>query len=350
VSVRKRSFIRRGLLAATVLVAGPVGALAVSGTSSATPKVIKEFAIPNSPSDPQALVNPEGIVAADGAMWITEARGDAIVRFYKPAGVGHQFTTYKLRTANAKPTGIAVGPKGLWFTEDLANRIGHITFSGHITEYPIPTSNSHPFGIVAGPDGALWFTQRTSNEIGRIMPDGTVKEFALPGVAAQSFPEEITVGPNGNLWFTLLFGNAIGELNPTTGKVKEFQLRNKNSQPAGITSANGVLWFTERKGNRIGEITVNGDITEFAIPTRKAKPFGIVVHGNNVFFAEKGADAIGMLDPASAKSSTKFGSFALPTVNARPLGIALGPSNNSVRVTEHVGDQIAILPLYPLGS
>lgn len=40
--------------------------------------------------------------------------------------------------------------------------------AGRITEFALPTSASEPFGITAGPDGNLWFTEEVSNRIGHI--------------------------------------------------------------------------------------------------------------------------------------------------------------------------------------
>jgi uncharacterized protein (TIGR03437 family) len=105
---------------------------------------------------------------------------------------------------------ITAGPDGaLWFTENIANRIGRLTTAGALTEYQLPylldgaPINWEPEGIAVGPDGALWFTQTVGNQIGRITTAGVITEYdAFNG-------EGITMGPDGALWFTVR-GGSIG--------------------------------------------------------------------------------------------------------------------------------------------
>src|SRR5262245_57893241 len=69
-------------------------------------------------------------------------------------------TECSIPTANATPTGLAVGSDGnLWFTESGTGKVGKVTPSGTFTEYAL-TSGRQPYGITAGPNGALWVTER----------------------------------------------------------------------------------------------------------------------------------------------------------------------------------------------
>ena len=74
---------------------------------------------------------------------------------------GQTFTEFAIPTAGSGADSIAAGPDGsLWFTEQVANKIGRITTAGAITEFPIPTPFSGLYGgLAAGPDGNLWFTE-----------------------------------------------------------------------------------------------------------------------------------------------------------------------------------------------
>src|SRR6266849_6710047 len=69
----------------------------------------------------------------------------------------------------------------LWFT-DSADKIGHITTQGQITEFALSTW-AHPTGITTGPDGALWFTESNLDKIGRITTQGRITEFTLSTAA-----------------------------------------------------------------------------------------------------------------------------------------------------------------------
>jgi virginiamycin B lyase len=89
---------------------------------------------------------------------------------------------------------------------------------GQVTEFPIPTSGSERNGIAAGPDGDLWFTENLAGKIGRITPGGVVSEFSIPTPGTR--PTDIAAGPDGNLWFTEEDGD-IGQIT-RSGAVTEF--------------------------------------------------------------------------------------------------------------------------------
>ena len=90
--------------------------------------------------------------------------------FVASAAWAQTITEFAIPTASSHPSEIAAGPDGnLWFTEEVANKIGRVTTAGVITEFAVPTANGEPQGITAGPDGALWFAE-FRNKIGRITP------------------------------------------------------------------------------------------------------------------------------------------------------------------------------------
>lgn len=131
------------------------------------------------------------------------------------------------------PDAIVRGPdNALWFTEQVAGRIGRITPGGDIREYSLPTPRSGPSGIVLGPDGALWFAEQYADRIGRLDPRaGSVREYVLP---ARGFrPDRIAAGPDGALWFT--------------------------------ADANGTIWFTEQDADAVASITPGGIIHEYPL-------------------------------------------------------------------------------------
>jgi len=66
------------------------------------------------------------------------------------------------------PVGITAAADGsVWFTEEKGDAVGRITSSGSITEYVLPPGVS-PEGIVIGPDGAPWFSEFKASRIGRL--------------------------------------------------------------------------------------------------------------------------------------------------------------------------------------
>lgn len=87
-------------------------------------------------------------------------------------------TEYPVPTAKSSPNGITAGPDGaLWFTENVAGKIGRITTAGVITEYPLSPAYD-PCCITTGPDGALWFIDHDNStpNIGRITTSGAITQ------------------------------------------------------------------------------------------------------------------------------------------------------------------------------
>jgi streptogramin lyase len=298
------------------------------GASSAAPPAIAEFLVPTAPG------HPYGIAAGpDGNLWFTEDLASRIGRI-TPAGA---ITEFPLPAAGSVPAGIAAGPDGnLWFTEFERSRVGRITPAGAITEFLIPTAGSGPARITAGPDGNLWFTEFAGNTIGRITPAGAITEFPLPAPA--SGPAGITAGLDGNLWFTELAGDRIGRITPA-GAITEFPLPAPGSYPTGITAGpDGNLWFTEAQ--RIGRITPAGAVTEFALPTAGSAPTGITVGPDgNLWFTETGGNRIGRITPAGAITE-----LAVPTGASNPIEITVGPDGN-LWFTEQLGNRIGRVDL-----
>lgn len=170
-------------------------------------------------------------------------------------------------------------------------------------EYSVPTAASAPATIVTGSNGFLYFTELSASKIGQLTTGGSFTELATKTAAAA--PESITVGPNGNLWWTENAIHSIGTVTPAfnTAGLTEYPIPWAGSQPAFI--ARGVnqnsLYFTDPGANAIGEILTNGTFTgPFAIPTANANPEGIAIGPDNkMWFTENNAAKIGFVDPVT---------------------------------------------------
>ena len=336
------------LLPATGAAADPLGQFGAAGTGSFT-------------------VGPGGYGASaitagpDGNMWFTDNGNGAIGRI-APDGTT---TMFPVAAVAGSPSGsglfaITAGPDGnLWFTAFYANQIGRITPAGVITMFPVPVANSAPFGIAAGPDGNLWFTMDFANGIGRITPQGAVTVFPIPAPGATSLPPIasaptdcpmcaylITAGPDQSMWFTIPAVSRIGRIS-LAGEVTSFAVpakppgsTNNSWVPiSGIaTGSDGNLWFTEPSSNRIGRMTPAGAVTEFALPAASTSPTTIVPGPDaNLWFASSGAGASssGAAGPGASGSIARITPsgavtpFTLPTANAVPNSVAIGPDGNA---------------------
>jgi virginiamycin B lyase len=84
---------------------------------------------------------------------------------------GSPIVEFTILTSGSGSLDITTGADGnIWFTEQVANKIGRVTPSGAMVEFAIPTLNSNAFGIANGSDGNLWFTEPSVGKIGRLVP------------------------------------------------------------------------------------------------------------------------------------------------------------------------------------
>ena len=164
-------------------------------------------------------------------------------------------------TVNSRPAKSTTGPDGnLYFTEQLAGKIGRITTNGVITETAISPTNTQPINITTGPDGALWFTQASSNALGRIDTNLNITQFVLPtnnsAEAIADEPNGITLGKDGNLYYTDSPSGIVGSVNlsGTNFSVTQFYTPTTNAEPWLIaTGPDGNIWFGELSVNQIGK-------------------------------------------------------------------------------------------------
>jgi virginiamycin B lyase len=99
-------------------------------------------------------------------MWFAEGAAHAVGRSTKTGMI----TEYPLAPPKAMPVSLARIDPYIWITEQTGNQIIRMSATGEMTSYPLPTARAFPAHIVVGPDGALWFTENIANKIGRLAP------------------------------------------------------------------------------------------------------------------------------------------------------------------------------------
>jgi virginiamycin B lyase len=259
----------------------------------------------------------------DGALWFTEADGQAIGRIT----VTGSMTEFPLNKPSRQPTGIVGGPDGnLWFTEPgnagAMGKIGKMTTAGALVKETDTGGSSAPTGITAGPDGALWFTEQGANKIGRITTAASITDvWPTDGTG----PTSIALGPDGNLWFTEAGTGTIGRITPG-GVVDSFPLPTANSNPSGIVAGpDGALWFAEQAVNQIARITTDGAVTEYPAGSEAMGPEAVAVGADgNVWFAKAtNPGAFGRIDASGGHEN-----WLMPTSGVFAKGIAAGPDGN----------------------
>jgi len=147
------------------ITAGPDGAMwfternanKIGRVQLTTPFTITEFTIPTASSGPEGIV-----LGPDGALWFTESESTKIGRIT----TGGTITEFAIPGGFALSRAITLGPDGaLWFTQDAGNAIGRITVGGTPSTYPVTTSGVSPTGI-ASFGGLIWFTENLADNIG----------------------------------------------------------------------------------------------------------------------------------------------------------------------------------------
>lgn len=197
---------------------------------------------------------PYGIAAGqDGNLWVTDPGSNGIWSVSTTCVA----TFYPLKTANAGPQSITVGPNGgLWFVENTADQIGEIfpgTAAGaNPMEFGGLTANAGPGVIVAGADSALWFTETKAGKLARMLTTGALaSETPLPGIKA---PYGLALGTDGNFYIGDSTGSTIAQFVPSTGAVKTYPTKTADAGVDALTlGPDDEIYFTESTAGNIGQ-------------------------------------------------------------------------------------------------
>jgi virginiamycin B lyase len=67
------------------------------------------------------------------------------------------------------PRELAAGPDGaIWISELRGNAIARLTPDGQVTRWPLATKNSWPFALAFDHKGVLWFSELMADQVGRL--------------------------------------------------------------------------------------------------------------------------------------------------------------------------------------
>jgi virginiamycin B lyase len=305
----------------------------IGTTPPPTGNFIVEFLVPTASAGLRDITH--------GPCWefFTEFNGSKIGRI----SMTGQIVEYKTLTHGAGPWGVGVGfDQNLWFTENLANKIGRMSYSGTSqVEFKIPTSSAGPRGLWSGPNASMWFVETAANKIGEIKEStGVVTEFPIP--TASSGANSIAQGADKNMWFTENAANKIGRIT-AAGVFTEWNLPTVNAHPTSIVPVEDEnMYFLELGANKIGKITVNGKITEFPVPFSGAVLSGLgpgdkfnhgsdssdspgITFDDQMWFTDKGNDKVSGFNPYSLDFNTPL---AIPHTSSGAGAITYGADNN----------------------
>jgi YVTN family beta-propeller protein len=232
-------------------------------------------------------VSPDGIVAGQGSLWVTDPTDGEVLRVDEAT----QAVVQRIDVGN-RPAGIAYGFGAVW----VANSDGRtVTRIDPTTDEVVATINvgTAPEGVAT--DGRwVWVTNRLDHSLTRIDPsDGSTRSFAVG-----TTPLGVAVA-NGSVWVVDGGAGAVAQIDPATGS--ETRSIAVGSDPTSIAASpeGDAVWVTNSGSGTVFRIdTESAAVT--AAQTVGTDPTGIAVEGNGVWVAVSGTNEVVRLDPVSA--------------------------------------------------
>ena len=253
--------------------------------------------------------------AADGSVWFTIDRADAIGRLRD--GVIERLPT---PGRNFEPLGLAVAADGsAWYTDIAAGAIVRISSSGEAARFALDGPLARLGRLAIAPDGSVWFADSTGYGITQLQ-NGTFKRHEV-GSAGEG-PYGVAVAADGTVWATLQGGSKLLRIEPG-GSMLTIDLPRRGSGPTDIAvGADGSIWFLQFRSNRIGQLK-EGKFADFEVAKQNAGLSGLAVANDGaVWFGMVRSSSLGRL------RGGKVETFRLPRDNARPYSVAVDPTGN----------------------
>jgi virginiamycin B lyase len=234
---------------------------------------------------------------------------------------------WDLPAPKSRPHDPAVGADGaLWYTAQRANAIGRLDpATGIIKQYALKTPNSGPHGLVSDAAGNIWFTANYAGYIGKLDPkSGEVTKYQINDPRGGD-PHTPALAPDGRVWFTVQQGNVVGVLDPTSGAIKLTDVPTAHALPYGMMiDRKGTPYFCEFGSNKIARIDpATLQIHEFALPNADARPRRLALASDTtIYYSDFARGSLGRLDTTTGAVRE----FASPGgAQSRPYGIAITP-------------------------
>jgi streptogramin lyase len=213
-----------------------------------------------------ALANPTGLaLGPDGDVWVDQMAGS--VQRVKPDGSadgaaiptgGTNLQSIAKSTDNALlwVTDLNDGPGG-------SNGLIKITTDAVHTATPVRIgAGKGPRGVTAASDGRIYFAESSGvagEKIGRVNADGSNPQESSALTGGASDPEGVAFGPDGNLYVAIFNTAQVGQVAPGLGPITQFKPGISGTMgPREIAmGADKNLWFTNETNNKVGRLTVD---------------------------------------------------------------------------------------------
>jgi len=244
---------------------------------------------------PSRNYEPLGLaIAADGSAWYTDSAAGAIVRI----AASGEALKFALEGAIARLGRLAIAPDGsAWFADATGYGITQLQ-NGSFKRHERATADDGPYGVAVSADGIVWASLQRSSKLMRIAPGDATATIELPRPGAN--PTDVAVGSDGSVWFLQFRANRLGRLKE--GTFSEFEVGGQNVGLSGLAVAgDGAVWFGMVRSSSLGRLR-DGKVATFTLPRDKARPYSVAVDPTgNVWYADI-SGYVGMLPARYAQA------------------------------------------------
>jgi virginiamycin B lyase len=231
--------------------------------------------------DPTRPFIHEILPTADGSVWLTIERQNALARFDTRT---EKFEVYN-QPYNGPPP-VEMEPNAPW--PNLRYTAGGQTGA--------PRRHT----AIVDLQGNIWSSGRPLSKF-----DIETKKFTF-------FPEipdtyGITLDKEGNVWFAEFNSrdhHSIGKVDVKTNKITKWTPSNSDTRPRRLKiDSQGMVWFGDYFGGNLTRFDPKTQtFKEFKLPGPMPTPYGMGVdHNDNLWYASMYTDVIGKLDPKTGK-------------------------------------------------
>jgi virginiamycin B lyase len=231
--------------------------------------------------DPTRPFIHEILPTADGSVWLTIERQNALARFDTRT---EKFEVYHQPYDGPPP--VEMEPNAPWPNM-------RYTPGGQ-------TGDPRRHTAVADLQGNIWSSGRPLSKF-----DIETKKFTF-------FPEVpdiygIAVDKEGNVWFAEFNSkdhHSIGKVDVKTNKITKWTPPSSDTRPRRLKiDSQGMIWFGDYFGGNLTRFNPKTQtFKEFKLPGPMPTPYGIGVdHNDNLWYASMYTDVIGKLDPKTGK-------------------------------------------------
>jgi virginiamycin B lyase len=154
-------------------------------------------------------------------------------------------------------------------------------------------------------------------------------------------PFGVAPGRRGGEWFSL--GDQLGHID-RLGRTTTYDLPTPDANAGWVTrDPSRGIWVAERGTGQVALLQRDGAFREYPLPDQSdSVPQAIVPAPNGlIYITDQGTNAIVSLNPRTGAAT----SYAVPTPDATPLGMTLGP-DRALWFTERSVDKVARMTLH----